>query len=195
MQRHRVHLGQASPPAPGSCWPHKPLRWQQWSLPGVCGAAALLLPWLVLCRGCSAPAPPATAWGWHSWHSSVITALSGNVEGAPGQLWVCFTVGNSLMVGKRRVLNDCGRRREKIREVSMQIWTYTNVSKNCKDRDKDKSACAAFIQTSANMQPTSTHRLSLKQRLCKHPACSNVLLEQIFSCSKSHLCKVCPTVL
>lgn len=39
------------------------------------------------------------------------------------------------------------------------------------------------------------HRLSLKQRLCKHPACSNVLLEQIFSHSKSHLCKVCPTVL
>lgn len=44
LQRHRVHLGQASPPAPGSCWAHKPMRWHHWIPPDVCGAAALLLP-------------------------------------------------------------------------------------------------------------------------------------------------------
>lgn len=36
-----------------------------------------------------------------------------------------------------------------------KIWTYTNVSKNCKDRDKDESACAALMQASANVQPKS----------------------------------------
>lgn len=115
LQRHRLHRGQASPPAPESCWPHKPMRWQQWSLPDVCGAAALL-PWLVLCRGCSAPEPPATAWGWHSWPRALPVSSQPSVgtwRGSLGWFWVCFTVGNSHVVGKLRVLNDCGRMREK----------------------------------------------------------------------------------
>lgn len=41
-------------------------------------------------------------------------------------------------------------------------------------------------------RPCRTHRLSLKQRLCKRSACSNVLLEQILSPSKSHLCRCAP---
>lgn len=106
----------AKPPLlPESRWPHKPMGGQQWSLPDVCDAAALLLPRLLLC---SAPAPQlqpgAGTHGLKLCHvCRVITALNGNVEGAPGQLWVCFTVGNSRMGGKHRVLNDCGRKRER----------------------------------------------------------------------------------
>lgn len=118
QRHHRVLLGAASLAAPESCWPHKPMGWQQWSLPDVCGAAALLLPRLMLGRGCSAPVPQlqpgAGTHGLELCHvCRVIRGFSRNVEGTPGQLWVCFTVGNSHRGRKRRVLNDCGRKREK----------------------------------------------------------------------------------
>lgn len=121
LQRHRLHRGQASPPAPESCWPHKPMRWQQWSLPDVCGAAALL-PRLVLCRGCSAPEPPATAWGWHSWPRALPVSSQPSVgtwRGHQGGSGFVSQLGIPMWWGNWEFWTTVGGWEKKIREVSM----------------------------------------------------------------------------
>lgn len=136
LQRHRVHLGQASPPAPGSCWPHKPLRWQQWSLPDVCGAAALPCPagalqrllcpsatscslGLALVASCSATSPASPQASMGTW------------MGHQGSSGFISELGIPTWWGNIEFWKSVGGGEKKIREASMEIWTYTNVSKNC----------------------------------------------------------------
>lgn len=109
LQRHRVHLGQASPPAPqvATAEPSWCLVLLPFCCPGWCCVEAAL-------PQCHQLQPGAGTHGLVLCHvSRVTTGLHGNVDGAPGWLWACFTVGNSHMAGKHRVLEDCGRKREK----------------------------------------------------------------------------------
>lgn len=123
----------------------------------------------------------------------ISSAISGNVDG------VCFTTGNSCMLGEHRVLKDCGRKREKKSGksqcryglISMFLKTVkTKTNLLMLPLFRLLLTCSPHHHT-----PSRTTQTPLKQKLCKHPACSNMLLEQIFSPSNSPLCKVCPTVL
>lgn len=198
LQRHCVHPGQASPPAPQSCWPHKSLRWQHWSLPdvlvllclscpGSCCAEAALLQQHQLQPGAGTHGPTLC----HI--SSVITGLSGNVDG------VCFTTENSCMLGEHRVLKDCGRKREKKSGKYQCRYGLTPMFLKTVKTKTNLLMLPLFrlllTCSPRHHTPSRTTQTPLKQKLCKHPACSNMLLEQIFSPSNSPLCKVCPTIL